>query len=116
MSIEGLGRRHYRPIPGEDSVQTIVLALRCVENFLVRESKKSGGRVAWANDSERPIFFHTHVVEMYEAAITNLLDALKRALRWIEHESDRAPTEVELLQLAATSRGFARRLISKRKK
>jgi hypothetical protein len=116
ISIEGLGRRHYRPIAGEDSLQTITIALLYVENFLVRESKKLGGRVAWGDDSERPIFFHTHVVEMYEAAITNLLDALNRALRWIEHESERTPTELELLQRAATSRGFARRRASKRKK
>ena len=45
-------------------------------------------RVEWLGDTERPIFFHTHVIEMYQGAIDNLLAAIRQAIKLIEHNPD----------------------------
>ena len=45
-------------------------------------------RVEWLGDAERPIFFHTHLIDMCQGAVANLLMALRKAIAVIEHDPD----------------------------
>jgi hypothetical protein len=86
VEITGIGKPRFFAAAGEDSVQALVLALRAADLTLATGFRK--GRVEWLGDTERPIFFHTHVIEMYQGAIDNLLAALREAIKLVEDSPD----------------------------
>src|SRR5262245_42868735 len=63
VEIAGIGRPRLFAAAGEDSVQALVLALRAADVTLASEFRNT--RVEWLGDAERPIFFHTHLIDMY---------------------------------------------------
>ena len=86
VEITGIGKPRFFAAAGEDSVQALVLALRAADVKLATGFRTV--RVEWLGDTERPIFFHTHVIEMYQGAIDNLVAALRQAIKLVEDSPD----------------------------
>jgi hypothetical protein len=82
VEITGIGKPRFFAAAGEDSVQALVLALRAADVELATGFRN--GQVEWLGDVERPIFFHTHVIDMYQGAIDNLLAAVRQAIKLVE--------------------------------
>jgi hypothetical protein len=86
VEITGLGKPRFFAAAGEDSLQALIIAMRAAD---VKLAEFGGGeKVAWLGDKERPIFFHTHLIDMYQGAIDNLLAGLRKAIDVIEGAPD----------------------------
>jgi hypothetical protein len=110
VEISGLGSPAVVSAPGEDSVQALVLALRLAEMELRTRARRARGQIDWLGDQERPILAHSFFLEMYEAALQNLVHGLKLALDMIEHPGRRLADGrlgIELSRLVER-RGFSR--------
>ena len=110
VEIVGVGRTRLIAAAGEDSVQALILALRAADVEFAGVLKRIGARVEWLSDVERPIFFHTFMIDMYEDAVVNLLAALRKALAVIEGAPNIRQWRKAVVELRRTeaSRGFAR--------
>jgi hypothetical protein len=62
VEIIGIGKPRFFAAAGVDSVQALILALRAADLKLATGYRNL--QVEWLGDAERPIFFHTHVIEM----------------------------------------------------
>lgn len=111
VEIRGLGTRRFQAVPGEDSLQALVLALRYVEMTLRRQGRKAGGRIEWAGDGERPVFAHSFFMDLMEHSVMNLVHGLKVAIDLVEHprSSPAQRTAVARLERLCARMGFDRR-------
>ena len=109
VEITGIGRPRLFAAAGEDSVQALVLALRAADLMLSTGFRKV--QVEWLGDTERPIFFHTHVIEMYQGAIDNLVAALGQAIKLVEGNPDAREWKKSVAELRRIERqnGFSAR-------
>ena len=85
VQIKGMGRQRLMPVAGEDSLQSLVLALRWCETELRRAGRRAGGYVEWGGDDDRPVFAHTVFLELMECSIKNLVAGLRAAVDLLEH-------------------------------
>jgi len=107
VEIIGIGKPRFFAAAGVDSVQALILALRAADLKLA-----TGYLNLLFNDpanTERPIFFHTHVIEMYQAAIENLLAALRQAIKVVEDNPDAGDWKKSIAELRRIERrnGFS---------
>jgi len=107
VEIADIGQPRLLAAAGEDSVQALILALRLADIELGSRSGKA--QVEWLGDAERPIFFHTHLIDMYQGAIDNLLAALRKAIAVIESPRNVREWKQSIVELRhiEAGRGFA---------
>lgn len=107
VEITGIGKPRFFAAAGEDSVQALVLALRAADLELATGFRKLP--VEWLGDTERPIFFHTHVIEMYQGAINNLVASLRQAIELVEDYPDAREWKKRVAELRRIERsnGFS---------
>ena len=91
VEIRGLGKRSLKAIPGEDSLQAIVLAFEFVTHVLPLEAERAGGHIEWLGERERLAFANTLSVGLANRALHNLVDGLSTAIHVLENSSARHP-------------------------
>jgi hypothetical protein len=79
-----------RPIPGEDSLQSLVLAFEFVTHILPLEADRAGGHLEWLGERERLVFANTLSVGLADRALQNLVDGLSTAIDVLENGSARS--------------------------
>lgn len=84
VQITGLGGRSLRPIAGEDSLQSLILALEFVTRVLPAEASRCGGRLEWLGEREQLIFANSLLSGMASDALQNCVEGLTAALNLIE--------------------------------
>jgi hypothetical protein len=84
VQITGLGERSLRPIAGEDSLQSLILALEFVTRVLPAEASRLGGRLEWLGEREQLIFANTLLSGMASKALQNCVEGLTAALDILE--------------------------------
>ncbi len=90
VQITGLGSRKMTSIAGEDSLQALVLALEYVTRSLPAAARRAGGHIEWLGERERLVFASTFLLEMYENALSNVIEGIKGAIPLLENpERDR---------------------------
>jgi len=85
IQITGLGEQSMRPIAGEDSLQSLILALEFVTRVLPAEANRSGGRLEWLGEREQLVFANTLLSGMTSNALQNCVEALTTALEILEN-------------------------------
>jgi hypothetical protein len=84
VEIEGLGKRRFNPIAGEDSLQALVLALEFVTQVLPLEAERAGAQVEWLGERERLVFANTLSSGLAARALQNMVDGLAAAVNLLE--------------------------------
>src|SRR5438876_10953289 len=59
VEIRGLGKRTFKAVAGEDSVQALVLALELVTRILPVEAERLKGHLTWLGEREQLICANT---------------------------------------------------------
>jgi hypothetical protein len=101
VEITGLGKRTLRSIPGEDSLQALVLAFQFVSLVIPAEAERAGGRIEWLGERESLVFANTLLLNMASEALENLVGGLTKAVGVLEDGGARR---------AAAARKLARQL------
>ncbi len=96
--------KKFVAVPGQDSLQSLVLALEFLQRALPLWAREQRGRVAWLDEQERIVFADSALRSLQLTALTNALDGLRRALTALE-QSSRPPQKLlrELRTLIARS-------------
>jgi hypothetical protein len=76
VQISGLGKRRLEKIPGEDSLQALVLALGFTTRLLPDEADRVGGHVQWLGERENLVFANTFRSRMLERNLENCITGL----------------------------------------
>jgi hypothetical protein len=87
VEIKGLDKRSIRPIPGEDSLQALVLAFEFVTHALPVEAERAGGHLEWLGERERLVFANTLSIGLANRALQNLVEGLTIAIDVLENGS-----------------------------
>jgi hypothetical protein len=85
VQIEGLGTRRLEKIPGEDSLQALVLALEFTSRILPDEADRAGGHVQWLGERESLVFANTFMSRMLERNLENCVAGLTDAVGVLEN-------------------------------
>ena len=89
VQIAGLGKRHLENIPGEDSLQALILALEFASLILPDEADRAGGHLQWLGERESLIFANTFMSRMLERNLENCIAGLADAIDALENGSRR---------------------------
>jgi hypothetical protein len=95
----------FVPIAGEDSLQSLVLALQFHQHTLPSLARRNGGEIAWLNERERLVFAETHSIMLQWNAIKNLLDGLVAATTELESPGKPPATLLKRLRKLIASHG-----------
>jgi hypothetical protein len=79
LEVRGLGGVDSTSIAGEDSLQSLVLALRFLDSTLPAEARRLGGRLEWLGERWRPILGPSRLPRARTAASKR---GLKRRPAW----------------------------------
>jgi len=90
-----LVKRRLRPIPGEDSLQALVLAFEFVTHVLPVEAQRAGGHLEWLGERERLVFANTLSAGLASTALQNLVEGLATAVDALENVTARHPAAVK---------------------
>jgi hypothetical protein len=91
VEITGLGKSDLRSIAGEDSLQSLVLALEFATRVVPFEAERAGGHLEWLGERERLVFAGTLLAGMTNVALQNLVDGLGKAVDVFENGDGRRP-------------------------
>jgi hypothetical protein len=94
----------FDAVAGEDSLQSLVLALQLVQSTLPSLARRRGGTAEWLGEYERLIFAGTDAAMMQWAGLANMLEGLSSAVEQLEKQ-ERVPTSLlkRLRRLIASS-------------
>ena len=95
VEIEGLGKCTLKPIPGEDSLQSLVLAFEFVTHVLPVEAERAGGHLEWLGERERLVFANTLSIALANTALQNCVEGLAAAIDVLENGSGGHPRAVQ---------------------
>jgi len=84
VQMTGLGPKRVVAFAGEDSLQSLVLALEFVTLSLPAEARRAGGQVDWLDETESPVFAGTFMLNAYARALGTLLKGIRSAVAFIE--------------------------------
>ena len=99
VEISGLGKRRLENVPGEDSLQALILAMELVGRVLPVEADRAGGRLQWLGERESLVFANTFASALLARGLQNCITGLADAVGALENPG---PTPV--------ARTIARRL------
>jgi hypothetical protein len=97
VQVTGLGKRRFSPIPGEDSLQALVLAFEWVTNVLPLEAELAGGHLDWLGERERLVFANTVSAGPASRALQNLAEGVAAAVAVLESDGTRLPKAAKML-------------------
>ena len=84
VHISGLGRRQLEKVPGEDSLQALVLALEYVSRVLPVEADHGGARLQWLGERESLVFANTFTSALLARSLQNCITGLADASDLLE--------------------------------
>ncbi len=84
LQVTGLGPSRVTGIAGEDSLQSLVLALEFVTLTLPAMARHRGGQVDWLDETEDPVFAKTFMLDAYTRAAGRLAMGIKAAIPFIK--------------------------------
>lgn len=89
VQISGLGKRRLENVPGEDSLQALILALEFASRILPDEADRAGGHLQWLGERESLVFANTFMSRMLERNLENCIAGLADAVDALENGSRR---------------------------
>ena len=81
IQISGLGKRRLEQVPGEDSLQALILALEFISRTLPAEAERVGAYLQWLGERENLVFANTFMSGMLERNLGNCIVGLAQRLR-----------------------------------
>jgi hypothetical protein len=87
VQISGLRKRRLERIPGEDSLQALILALEFTSRILPAEAERVGAHLQWLGDRENLVFANTLISGMLERNLENCIAGLADAVGVLENGS-----------------------------
>src|SRR5215475_6463572 len=110
IQITGLTKSRWGPIAGEDSLQSLVLALEFITHVLPVEARRAGGQVEWLGERERLVFANTLSAGLARMALHNAVEGLSDAIDILDNGQSRQPARVkktvQRLKLLVASAGY----------
>ena len=76
MQISGLGKRRLEKIPGEDSLQALILALEFAARVLPVEAHRAGANLQWLGERESLVFANTFTSGLLARGLENCIAGL----------------------------------------
>jgi hypothetical protein len=102
VEVRGLGASGVRAVPGEDSLQALILGLEFAANVLPLEAAFAGGHLKWLGERERLVFADTIARGLAGHGLQNMAAGLAEALSVLESAEIRTPLTKRLVpELAA---------------
>lgn len=92
VHIAGLGKRQLERVPGEDSLQALILALELVTHVLPIEADRAGAHLQWLGERESLIFANTFTSSLLARNLQNCITSLADAVDVLETVSTGAAT------------------------
>ena len=85
VQISGLGKRRLDKVPGEDSLQALILALEFTRRTLPAEADRVGAHLQWLGERENLVFSNTLMSGMLERNLENCIIGLADAVGVLEN-------------------------------
>ena len=85
IQISGLGKRRLEQVPGEDSLQALILALEFISRTLPAEAERVGAYLQWLGERENLVFANTFMSGMLERNLGNCIVGLADAVGMLEN-------------------------------
>ena len=85
VQITGLGKRRLEKVPGEDSLQALILALEFTGRTLPTEADRVGAHLQWLGERENLLFANTFMSGMLERNLENCITGLADAVGVLEN-------------------------------
>lgn len=111
VEVRGLGASRVRAVPGEDSLQALILGLEFAASVLPLEAATAGGHLEWLGERERLVFADSIARGLAARGLQNMTAGLAEALAVLEAAENRSPLTKRLAaELAAlvASGGYTR--------
>jgi hypothetical protein len=96
-------------LAGEDSLQSLVLALSFVEQTLPSLARRKRGQIEWLSERERLVFSGTDTIARQWHALKNLTDGLAQAVAHFERDARSPKGLVHKLRSLVASHGLSSR-------
>jgi hypothetical protein len=96
-------------VAGEDSLQSLVLALQLVQSTLPSLARDRNGTAEWLGEYERLVFAGTDAALMRCEASANLVAGLSSAVEQLEKQDHVRPALLERLRSLVATGGMAAR-------
>jgi hypothetical protein len=108
VQITGLGKRRLEKVPGEDSLQALILALEFAARTLPAEADRVGAHLQWLGERENLVFANTFMSGILERNLENCITGLADAVGVLENgRSGRAAKRLaQRLRVLITSGGY----------
>jgi hypothetical protein len=84
VEISGLGKRRLERVPGEDSLQALILAMEFVCRVLPVEAARAGARLEWLGERESLVFANTFALGLLDRGLQNCITGLAEAVDALE--------------------------------
>ena len=85
VQISGLGQRRLEKVPGEDSLQALILALEFACRILPVEAERAGAHLQWLGERENLVFANTFMSGMLARNLENCITGLADAVDVLEN-------------------------------
>ena len=89
VQISGLGKRRLEKVPGEDSLQALILALEFISRTLPAEADRVDAHLQWLGERENVVFANTFMSGMLERNLENCITGLADAVGLLENGGSR---------------------------
>ena len=84
VQISGLGKRRLEKVPGEDSLQALILALEFASRSLPLEADRAGAHLQWLGERESLVFANTFTSGLLARGLENCITGLADAVGALE--------------------------------
>ena len=85
VQISGLGKRRLEKVPGEDSLQALILALEFATRILPIEADRAGAQLEWLGERESLVFANTFMSGLLTRNLENCIAGLADAVDVLEN-------------------------------
>jgi len=90
VEISGVGKRRLEAVPGEDSLQALILALELTSRVLPFEADRAGGHIQWLGERENLVFANTFTAGLLARSLENCINGLADAVGVLENGGPRS--------------------------
>jgi hypothetical protein len=99
----------FTAIAGQDSLQSLILALKIVQSTLPSFARSKGGTAEWLGEYERLIFAETHSVMLQWESLARMIDGLASAVKQLEKQKPVPRALLKRLRMLVASKGASRK-------